>query len=500
MSKSIIIIGAGLAGLAAGCYGQMNGYKTRIFEMHDKPGGVCTAWKRKGYTIDGCIHWLVGSREGKDPYYIWEELGAVQGRKFVDYDEFGHIEDENGKSFTVYTNIDRLEQHMKELAPEDSKTIEEFTKGIRYFTHFSIPWGKPEELYTVIDTVKFMFAMIPHMGIMRKWMKVTTDDYSKKFKNPFLRNAFRTAFIGDIEGFSIFGMLMCMAWMHMRQAGYPLGGSLEFSRAIEKRYLDLGGEINYRSGAKKIIVENNQASGIVLNDGTEHRADIVISAADGHSTIFDMLDGLYINDKIRNYYDNWRLFSPLLYISLGVNRSFEGTSHHITYMLDEPVNIGGKMQNNMGAVIYNFDPSLAPEGRSVMIFMLGADYEYWNKLRTGSMEQYEAEKQKAANQCIDFMEKKFPGFRSQVEMIDVATPETWVRYTGNWKGSYEGWLITTDTFMKRMSKELPGLKNFYMVGQWVEPGGGVPSVAMSGRNVIQIICSRDKKPFITIKP
>jgi len=42
----------------------MNGYKTRIFEMHDKPGGLCTAWTRKGYTFDGCIHWLTGSRAG----------------------------------------------------------------------------------------------------------------------------------------------------------------------------------------------------------------------------------------------------------------------------------------------------------------------------------------------------------------------------------------------------------------------------------------------------
>ena len=59
--RSIIIIGAGFAGLAAGIYAQMNGYRTQIFEMHSLPGGLCTSWQRKGYTIDGCIHWLVGS-------------------------------------------------------------------------------------------------------------------------------------------------------------------------------------------------------------------------------------------------------------------------------------------------------------------------------------------------------------------------------------------------------------------------------------------------------
>ena len=60
MAKKVDIIGAGIAGLSAGCYLQMNGYDTEIFELHDKPGGLCTSWKRGDYAIDGCIHWLVG--------------------------------------------------------------------------------------------------------------------------------------------------------------------------------------------------------------------------------------------------------------------------------------------------------------------------------------------------------------------------------------------------------------------------------------------------------
>ena len=79
MTKSVVIIGAGIAGLAAGCYAQMNGYNTQVFEMHDKPGGLCTAWKRKGYTIDGCLHWLCGSSPRGGYYHFWEELGMLTG-------------------------------------------------------------------------------------------------------------------------------------------------------------------------------------------------------------------------------------------------------------------------------------------------------------------------------------------------------------------------------------------------------------------------------------
>jgi phytoene dehydrogenase-like protein len=78
------------------------------------------------------------------------------------------------------------------------------------------------------------------------------------------------------------------------------------------------------------------------------------------------------------------------------------------------------------------------------------------------------------------------------------------RYTDNWQGSMEGWLITTETigmtFGKGMDKTLPGLDNFYMVGQWVEPGGGVPTAAMSGRRVIGMICKRDGKQFVANIP
>ena len=61
MRRRVIIIGAGISGLSSGCYMQMNGYNTEIFELHNLPGGLCTSWKRKDFTIGGCIDWLVGS-------------------------------------------------------------------------------------------------------------------------------------------------------------------------------------------------------------------------------------------------------------------------------------------------------------------------------------------------------------------------------------------------------------------------------------------------------
>ena len=72
-----------------------------------------------------------------------------------------------------------------------------------------------------------------------------------------------------------------------------------------------------------------------------------------------------------------------------------------------------------------------------------------------------------------------------------------IRYTNNWQGSFEGWVLTPQAGFKQLKNKLPGLNNFYMIGQWVSPGGGLPAVMQNARGVAQILCKNDKKKFRT---
>ena len=150
-------------------------------------------------------------------------------------------------------------------------------------------------------------------------------------------------------------------------------------------------------------------------------------------------------------------------------------------------------------MIYNFDPTLAPPGKTFVRFYIPSDYDYWNSLAQNPAD-YRAEKERIVKTLAGFLEGLYPGVASQIEMWDVATPLTFEHFTGNWRASPLGWDCTTKTFFSRMRKTLPGLRNFFMAGQWVEPGGGIPMVAVSGRNVIQILCRRDRKAFTASVP
>jgi phytoene dehydrogenase-like protein len=103
-------------------------------------------------------------------------------------------------------------------------------------------------------------------------------------------------------------------------------------------------------------------------------------------------------------------------------------------------------------------------------------------------------------EVVAVLERRFPGLAQQIDRSDIATPATYVRYTGNWQGSYEGWLPTPRILGKRIPYTLPGLKNFYMAGHWVVAGGGLPSAALAGRYVAQMICSDLKKKFEPTTP
>jgi phytoene dehydrogenase-like protein len=236
--------------------------------------------------------------------------------------------------------------------------------------------------------------------------------------------------------------------------------------------------------------------GVRLADGGRHHADIVASAADGYSTIFEMLGGRYVDEKIENRYTNWELIRPLVMVSFGVAREFTGEPWLSIIKLERSFTVGSQAIDGLALRLFNYSTRFAPPGKTVVQIAFETEWDFWNELQN-DRSRYEAEKERVAAEVLARLKAHYPGISSQVEMTDVATPYTTWRYTRNHQGAYMGWLPTSQVINTRMKRTLPGLANLYMAGQWAMPGGGVPPCLYSGRHVVQILCHRDGKPFST---
>lgn len=499
--KSLIVIGAGLAGLSAGCYARMNGFRTRLFEMHDKPGGLCTSWQRGDYLVDGCLHWLIGSSPASPLYRMWQELGVTQGRQMVHAAEFMRIEGLDGRTLIAYTDLERLQQHLLELAPEDARLIRRLVRLTRTCARAGpsalpgVP-GKRRLRESLAINLRFAFQA-------REWLGLSVGDVAARCESPLLREGLRYLALWPPE-ISIVFLLFNLGAISAGQAGYPLGGSLVLARAIEARYHQLGGELRYQARVERILVEHGRAVGIRLANGEEHRADAVISAADGHTTVFGMLEGRYIDEPLRTAYERLPLFPGIVQVAFGVRRRFDDVPHSIMGLslpLPEPFRLAGQEHRRILVSIYDQDPTLAPAGRTVLKLLLYSDAAWWASLHEDAR-RYDAEKERVADFLLAALERRFPGLSTQVEMRDVATPVTLERYTGNWKGSFQGWFPTPLVLRDhmRMRRTLPGLESFYMAGQWVMPGGGTTLSALSGRQVIQLLRGRERMGFTAWAP
>lgn len=504
MEKSILIIGAGIAGLAAGCYAQMNGYRSQIFELHKIPGGLCTSWRRKGYLFDGSIRYLSGTNPQSKVHQLWEELGVLQSRPIHYYDEFIRFEGLDGRTLILYTTIDRLEAHLLELAPGDRKPILEFTSALRDFTAMELPVDlTPSD---PLEALELGQTMLPVLGPALRWRNVSIKQFAQQFQDPLLREALPEFFQFSPPDFPMMLMLTTLANMNDREAGYPIGGSLKFATDLADHYLALGGKIHYKSRVTEVLVKacsehhrgDDCAAGLRLENGDEIFGDMVISAADGHSTLFDLLGGRYLDDHIRAYYDELPVAKAIVQVSLGVDMDFSAEPPAINFPIRHPIGTGKVWHDRLVLKHYCFDPTMAPPGKSALSVWCEADYDYWNDLRANKR-QYRAAKQQVADKVIGALDERYPGLKDRVKVVDVATPVTYERYTGNWRGAFAGWALTTHKMGMMMGggmkKTLPGLDDFWMIGQWVEPGGNVELSAASGRDVIKDICKLEGKPF-----
>lgn len=501
------IIGAGISGLSAGIYLQKSGFNTEIFEKHDIPGGLCTSWDIGGYTFDGCLQWLLGSAPGSSFYKMWREIIDIDNIAFINHEYRIRLEVRKNsnkygnKFFYFYNNLNKLQDYLIDLGPEDKPLILEWIKDIRYLQRFDLPPVLKDE--GIIKNSITRIKMTRYIGLFLKYLKYknqTNKSFSQKFKTPFLQEVFDQLY--DQFEVNMLVIMFPMASYDLESAGYPVGGSLALARKFEAAYLEAGGKIHYKTPVLKINTHGNTAESLTVRNQIIHQADYIISAADWKFTICDLLGGKYDkNAQQRLLYD--RIFKPYyssLQCSFGLNADLSDYDHFTRFPLNQSIFSPDGMEYDRFEIhIFNYDPTMSPKGKTcVIVNFYTENSEFWIQLRAKERARYRQEKAVFIDRVKNILTEKINGFNDHLEVEDMSTPATYLRYTNNWLGSTQGWLPGKNMLQSLPIKlKVPGLKNMFVASHWNQPGGGLPIAVTVARQVTQDLCKMEKMTFLS---
>lgn len=480
----VIIIGGGIAGMSAGCYALRSGFKTTIIEHNLALGGVCTAWRRGSYMIDGCIHWLTGGPFDK----VYEELGILPALKLNQLDTWTTYRNtRDGIEVPITRDLDALISRLVEISPKDGEELRQMREAASQLVH-TRPSLEAADLVNLWDRLHSIWETRKTLGPIIRYRKPLGEWSREHLSSERLRRIL-TCFMP--ESSPAFVLLMFLGYMEQGYFSRPVGGTAAFRDALEKSYRGLGGEVILHATVDEILVEKNRAKGVRLADGTIHNADVVLSTSSAPETVLRLLGGRYDAEATRERLARWKLYDPIVIASFGVSRPYKEYPSLLVVDGIAPFDIGGRTNDHLYLRVCNDDPSYAPQGHSVVQTLLVTDYQWWATRGT----DYNAEKDAVAQKALSHLAPYFPELRSAVEVTDIATPLTYWGMARSWRGAYEGWTPDPGSLSTRIKKTLEGLSGFYMAGQWVEPGGGVPTAALSGRQAVQLMCAQEKVPF-----
>lgn len=425
----LIIVGGGIAGLSAGIYARQSGFEVTILEMHTLPGGNSTGWKRKGYFFEGGLHWLTGSGRDQPLYKEWCNLGALAEDISVHNRDPFWTCDDKGQRVCLYRDVQQLEKHLLSLSPEDKEEIKCLCRDIKKFSIMSMPVMDIKGVQVKDKksmSFSMLFKMLPIMPRMISLSKMSTTEYAERFQHPGIREILKTA-LGD--GYNASALLFTLACLAAGDGGYPEGGSLKMALRMAKRFESLGGKIEYNKRVQKILVKNEKAVGVVV-DNEEMPADAVLVTVDTLSAIDHLFDKPLHEPWMEKLRQNTQTkLSMNTFMCLGIEADLSELPECLVFTLDRPFIYADQEVSSLSINNYATYADYAPKScTSVTLALLGDTYDYWKNAKMKGT--YDQEKKELAQIIIDRLSEKFPEIKDKVVVWDIATPLTYERYCG----------------------------------------------------------------------
>jgi prolycopene isomerase len=479
-----VVVGAGLGGLSAAAFLTKAGKRLLLLERHNVPGGYASSFVRGRFEFEISLHELsgLGSAQNQGPLWrLFNQCGVAQRVQFLPIREFYRSVFPD-LDITIPIGRQSFESVLCDAFPAEAQGIRRFSSIVFDFAEQALRANRLG-IKAVMQNPSDFPTLVANFG-----------KTLSQVLNPEVKDEKARAVLGQIWGY------FCQPPSRMSFTIYALGVAsyLKFgpahikgtSQALSQAFVDAieeqGGEVWLGNGAKRILVEGGRVTGVVTDDGTRIACPHVVCNANPVTTCVDLIGPENVPDWYLRRLGAWSSGASTFNVYLGLDCTVDelGLNVHenfvnADYDLDGQYEVAkrGLGADPTGAAVtpYNVaDPDFSPPGSSSVVLTLITLAEHWLKL---SPSQYLEAKHAVARKVIRLAERVAPGLRDHTEVMEVATPLTNVRYTGNPGGSIIGFNETFQgTGLTRMPIRGP-LEGLYFSSAWVNIGGGYePSI------------------------
>lgn len=508
----VVVIGAGMSGLIAGALLSKAGRDVLVCDPQSRPGGYLAGFRRKHFVFDSAIHWLNQCGPGGSVHRMLEYIGDDAPTCAP----LKRIRRYKGQSFDELLTSDPEELKRDWLArfPEEAAGIERFFADARQigdrmagFTDFM----RTPSSMNLLELARFGLRIgLWGMPLASKSRWTARQGLARYFKGDGIKRIFAT----EADFMSI---IVPIGWAyHQDFQAAPVGGSQAFPQWLVERIRAAGSHVLLGRGVSRVCVEDGEATGVVLEEKPrrkipEHtvRCQHVIATNDVLTLYERMLPPSTLSaarlDKLRNM----EMYSSSVTISIGLDCPAQDFGFDEEMMILTRDDVAREDQNNgdaSAAAVTILAPStrdttLAPPGKGTLTIYVEADIEYGDHWQTGEGlargAQYRDFKQAYADAVLRRIEETLEiDLRPHIEVMDVATPVTHWRYTGNRRGSLMGGRPSHTNMRNRIASYRTPVKRLFLGGHWAEYGGGVPVATRAGANsALLVLKETDRREF-----